>query len=332
MCLIIHGQSNVVRSTLLTAGLIEDIFCHNPDGIGIMYAGGSGPIVVRRLPKTAAEARAIVELLPTDERELAMHWRRRTHGSVDMDNCHPYAVGVRGTAQRDDMVRGYVMHNGVLTIDTRSDETKSDTWHYCNQYLSDGMIALVHTPAYVKLIEDHIGEGNKFVILGWDGRMAVIGRDRGIEVGGLWWSNTYAWTPSILDPSMYKPPCWDKRPYTGELRDNYWADAEMMYGSDRDDANFWWSDCLYAGDGEAVERALAEDADFYLHLLFKQGWPVRAVDDCVRDREIVDAILDGDVKALVEMCRADVVAVASALVYQVEFDMERELADMVEAV
>lgn len=194
MCLIIQGKSNLVRSTLLdTPGLIDDIFFSNRDGLGVMYHTTRGNKVAKSLPKSVTQAREFIQAFPNDDRDLACHWRMRTHGDIDTDNCHPYKV--EGS--------GWLMHNGVLSTGNSADESKSDTWHYCRDFLDGGVMEKVaHDEGFLALLADHIGSGNKFVMMTTDGRMSIAGYGRGIEVKGLWFSNTYAWSPEMLDPSL----------------------------------------------------------------------------------------------------------------------------------
>ena len=47
----------------------------------------------------------------------------------------------------------------------------------------------------------HIGSSNKFAFLDKTGQIHVINKDSGVEYEGLWFSNTYAWDVSTLDPT-----------------------------------------------------------------------------------------------------------------------------------
>ena len=195
MCLIITGQSSKVRSTLLdTHGLLSDIFTSNPDGIGFMYGSTKGLKVTKTLPKNLGDATAFIQRLPQDDREIAIHFRWTTHGMTDMVNCHPY-----------DVIPGYIamMHNGILHTGNAADKDKSDTWHFINDYLHTAVSAspeLVYDAGFVSMMEEFIGN-NRFVFMNGEGRMQHVNFDQGIEHDDLWFSNTYAWSPSRLIPS-----------------------------------------------------------------------------------------------------------------------------------
>lgn len=191
MCLLITGPAASLRSTLLnTAHLIGDIYQYNPDGIGAMYATDDGRLTIAKsLPRDEAEAWAFIENLPTDDRALAVHWRWRTHGDINLSQCHPYQV--QGST--------WLMHNGVLATGNKADPSKSDTWHFIEDYLKSVPADALHDEGMARLIGDYIGN-NRFAIMSGDGRLTVINREQGVEHDDLWFSNTYAWSPSLLIP------------------------------------------------------------------------------------------------------------------------------------
>ena len=202
MCLLITGPSQSIRSTLLhTPRLLEDIYVSNADGIGAMYPSASGLQTPKALPRTVQQARQFIQALPKDSRNLALHWRMRTHGAINKANCHPYTV-VPGQLE--------MMHNGVLHTGNKADPGMSDTWHFIQDYLAplaQHGAGLIHEPALVALIAEFIGD-NRFAFMTEDGRLTVINRDDGMEHQDLWFSNTYAWSPELLIPS-YDDGCGD---------------------------------------------------------------------------------------------------------------------------
>ena len=223
MCLIITGKSNKIRATLTdTHGLLKDIYTTNPDGIGIMYSTTKGLKVIKTLPKNVAEAQSFINRLPDDDRELAIHFRWTTHGNTDMENCHPY-----------DVITGYVamMHNGVLHTGNKADTTKSDTWHFIKDYLSEAVHdcpSLVHNNGFLTMVADFIGD-NRFVFMDGEGRMSHVNYDQGVEHDGMWFSNTYAWIPSRLIPQ-----------YKTSTKKSYKSYYPSMYGYDDDyDIESW---------------------------------------------------------------------------------------------
>ena len=197
MCLIITGKSSQVRATLLeTKGMLKDIYTSNSDGIGYMYGTKDGLKVVKFLPKSMADAEACIKRMPSDERDIAIHFRMTTHGDTDLTNCHPY-----------DVVPGYVamMHNGVLHTGNKPDESKSDTWHFIKDYLASPIAEhpdMIFNDSFLTMVADFIAN-NRFVFMNGEGRMSHVNFDQGVEHDGMWFSNTYAWRPSALIPNYY---------------------------------------------------------------------------------------------------------------------------------
>jgi predicted glutamine amidotransferase len=227
MCLIITGNAAKVRSTLLnTHALLADIFDSNPDGIGIMYGTAKGLKVVKSLPRNLGEATNMIQRMPTDDRDVAIHFRWTTHGHTNLDNCHPY-----------DVVPGYIamMHNGVLHTGNDADKARSDTFHFINDYLSDSVHKypeLIHDTGYLTMVAEFIGD-NRFVFMDGAGRMSHVNHDQGIEHDGMWFSNTYAWSPSKLIPHYYSNKYGRKHKswaFGGHMGMGGWDDENDYYG------------------------------------------------------------------------------------------------------
>lgn len=196
MCLLFSGTSSAIRAAFLdTPGMVADVYAHNQDGLGFMYATASGLKVVKKLPKSAADVRKMIEALPKDEREVAGHFRMRTHGDIDKANCHPYAIGETGA---------YLMHNGILDTGNKADTSKSDTWHFAKNYLATLDADVLHNEQYRRLLGEFIGP-NRFVIATPDGRMSWVNAHQGVEAAGVVFSNTYAWSPELLIPEYRSP-------------------------------------------------------------------------------------------------------------------------------
>ena len=243
MCLIITGKSAQIRSTLLnTSGMLADIFSSNPDGIGIMYGSAKGLRVVKTLPKNIGDATAFIRKLPTDDRDLAIHFRWTTHGHTDLSNCHPY-----------DVTPGYIamMHNGVLHTGNAKDTARSDTYHFIQDYLREAVHdapTLVHNEGFLTMVAEFIGD-NRFVFMDGEGRMSHVNYDQGIEHDGLWFSNTYAWTPTKLIPNYYSSGKYSKR-YASAYNNSYNAYLDGEY----DDEMYG-----YRGHGAGMNTALTHN-------------------------------------------------------------------------
>jgi len=327
MCLIITGQSSKVRSTLLdTTGMLSEIYSINPDGIGVMYSTSKGLKVVKTLPKNVNDAHAFIKKLPTDAREIALHFRWTTHGDTDMLNCHPY-----------DVVTGYVamMHNGVLHTGNAADKTKSDTWHFINDYLKEAVHDapnLIHTKGFLTMLADFIGD-NRFVFMDGDGRMSHVNYDQGVEHDGLWFSNTYAWKPATLIPHYYTNTkhayarynsAYDNYlddEYEMETWNNSWinkplsnkfvsAHSAEWQDDDHEDAVTMRDMCeaLIECDVDLVESYLDTFPVTFINTVFNEMSPIATrhtkIDDLVSyEQDIYKALLDCDLATLHDFVR-----------------------------
>ena len=159
-----------------------------------MFANNGDLVIKKIIPKSAKD---FIKFYRSDiqGRDCAFHLRMRTHGNIDLANCHPYEVLNRAEHGID----LWLMHNGILSTGNKANEKMSDTWHYINDYLKPmlaGNPDFAFHPAFKALVSDHIGGSNKFVLMDNEGRQVVINEDAGVYWGGLWLSNTYAWSAS----------------------------------------------------------------------------------------------------------------------------------------
>lgn len=189
MCLLINQPAT---APALPTHWLNDFFDYNSDGVGVMYSENDCLVIEKVLPKTSADF-VVFYNKHIAGKICAFHLRMRTHGDTDLANCHPYIVLNRAEHGLDLAL----MHNGILSTGNHADTSKSDTWHYIKDYLRP-MLAnnpeFAFSPAFRAIIGDHIGSSNKFVLMDNTGRTVTINKNAGVYWGGLWLSNTYAWT------------------------------------------------------------------------------------------------------------------------------------------
>jgi hypothetical protein len=114
----------------------------------------------------------------------------KTHGDIDLENCHPYKV-------TDEI---WMAHNGILSMGNPVDKSKSDTWHFIKFMLRPALEAnpmLIFDLDYQQYLEEMIGGSNKFAFMHSSGESVVINYDAGVEHEGAWLSNTYAWSSHL---------------------------------------------------------------------------------------------------------------------------------------
>jgi|GEM_PF-3605704 len=242
MCLLIVSPA----TTSFDKDDIADFYRHNPDGLGVMYATPDGLMVQKTLPKTADEAFSFY-LECCAGRESVIHFRWKTHGEINTDNCHPYEVYGDGSE-----MPLYVAHNGVLHTGNAADPKMSDTWHYINDFIKpilNHSPSLIYEPAFISMIEEHIGTGNKFVFMNHEGRLAIINEDQFVKYKGALLSNTYAWTASKGGFNL--------RPT--------WGGHAAFGGFNYDDDYGWESNAAFVPANATSEEARIDDvvADFF---------------------------------------------------------------------
>ena len=188
MCLLIQQskETNFAEEHLL------DFYTRNRDGIGVMWAEGGKLHYEKHLPKNAQDCVDFYNRVARGK-DACVHYRMKTHGHIDMDNCHPYDVF--GFDEPNEMPT-LLMHNGILHTDNRKDSSKSDTWHYIRDYLrplSKHDPAFMFTKEFADVIGRHIGN-NRFALMNHLGQVSIINKKQGVTFNGAWMSNEYAWS------------------------------------------------------------------------------------------------------------------------------------------
>jgi len=111
MCVIVHKKKDVEIEDAIPAGC----FRKNPHGWGIMLARDDEVEVYKGLTwesflETYEELQGL---------ELVLHFRAKTHGKIDTENCHPHQVS-------DDLC---MMHNGIIEDAPTVKDTMSDSYN-----------------------------------------------------------------------------------------------------------------------------------------------------------------------------------------------------------
>ena len=252
MCLLITAPAN---GNIISDEWLRDFYTKNSDGFGVMYAD-DGHLHIRKQLGTPEDFIAMWR--ETEHVERAIHLRMRTHGDIDLVNCHPYEIF--GEESGNPM---WLMHNGILSTGNKADTTKSDTWHYIRDFLvpmlKDNQDFAFH-PAFAEIVGDHISSGNKFVIMDSKGRVAHINKSQGVEWEGMWLSNTYAWNATkagVLKPYSYSYG-------TGVSS----ASRFSRYDDDEFEYQGWWNRAVTNTESEATDKTedqalVGQDADYF---------------------------------------------------------------------
>ena len=186
MCLLISQP----EGTVFDDAFLQGVYKKNGDGIGVMYIDNNKLHIRKALPQTFEDMKTFYNEHVAG-RKCAVHWRMKTHGHIDLNNCHPYEV-----LTEEEGYPLWLMHNGVLATGNSKDVSMSDTWHYIQDFLRPMLLKnpeFFLTDAFKTIIGAHIGTGNKFALLDAFGNVVVVNERSGVTYNNAWLSNTYAW-------------------------------------------------------------------------------------------------------------------------------------------
>jgi hypothetical protein len=195
-----------------------------------------------------------------------IHFRIKTHGKIDLDNCHPFVIDNRHV----------FIHNGMIS-GVGTDANKSDTRLFNDKILRTLPKDWMGSMGTKTLIEDFIGFGSKLVIMNLDGDVEIYNEDRGEWADtGIWYSNSGYKAPkqsshkgSRTGSSSYvpKPSRFDTTDEVGESTWNTMTRRWERYNTTRTrwEHYSYWNDTWYKifdrYDEEATDDAVATAKD-----------------------------------------------------------------------
>lgn len=174
MCVIVH----IGAKKSISKALLQTCYQNNPDGWGIMFAV-HGKLQIVKEKSSFDNFYNIFKDVPR-EVERALHFRIRTSGNINTDNCHPFRIN-------DNMG---MMHNG--TIDTHFvQKDMSDTFNYCEYELKPvvaGWPNCIDDESFASLVEETTG-WSKLLFMDSDGKVLKTRLNVWTERNGLFFSN-----------------------------------------------------------------------------------------------------------------------------------------------
>lgn len=260
MCVIINKVAGAVSR-------IEDAdfraaHSRNSDGVGIMYVE-DGRIKVDRALGAVDNQKEVWDKV-FDKEAWVMHFRFKTHGPADLDNCHPFKVL---DIDEGDAVDLYMVHNGVISGYLEVDKAMSDTWNFVNGAIRPVLKTnpeLIENEGFLHMIEKYVGSGNKLVFLRSDGQTFTVNEAAGSDFKGCWVSNTYSFNTPVQTT-------------------NHYGRSHGGYGGERNPGNAGWTN-MYDGD------------DYYEAYYGKSE--VNEMVDAITRRQKADDIVDGVADAI----------------------------------
>jgi glutamine amidotransferase len=223
MCIAILTKPNIV----LEDGILQNSAQTNKDGFGLSWIEGGNVEIFVTLDfnEFLKNYEQLCEQHP--ESPKLIHLRKKTEGSINLDNCHPFYV--------DEKIA--FMHNG--TIKSKQlivCKGESDTSAFCTDFLQKLPPGWMKNDAIIGLITDFIGT-SRVVFLSADpvGYLIINEKDeRGHwdEKGEVWYSN-YSYYAGVASIQYVKPHGdWRKKQKSGWDRrfDNLYATRNWNEG------------------------------------------------------------------------------------------------------
>lgn len=203
--------------------------------------------------------------------DALFHLRWATHGTTDVNNCHPFTIG------NDNL--SVLGHNGVLPVDVPKGESRSDTRIFAEDWLPEfgGVPALDDKQFFGEVSK--FARGSKLVVLTanpdtkyWS---YIVNEQDGDWEDGVWWSNdsyiirrpvTYGYSSSFdinYESSGRYSAGWSS---VDDLEDVYtWRCAQCWNAMDVYDHDSWdgfcdlCGACMYCGDDPCICPAISDE-------------------------------------------------------------------------
>lgn len=192
MCIAIYKPANKI----INKENLAQCFKANSDGAGFLVAKNK-QLIMKKGFFTFDEF--YEAYLPYAEEQCLIHFRIKTHGDINQDNCHPFMIN-KGL--------GFI-HNGIISGFGLG--TISDTSHFNNSIFKP-LVAkygnqVIFEPAIQELVEARIGY-SKLAFLDRHGNYQLFNEDKGVWDNEVWYSNTSYKIPMVFKgtaPVAYLP-------------------------------------------------------------------------------------------------------------------------------
>ena len=164
---------------------LRNCFEHNSDGAGFSYPE-DGKVAIQKGFFTFEKFYEAYQ--QHDKKAMVIHFRIRTHGATDADNCHPFRITPNLT----------FAHNGVISkVANKAVNKESDTVLFNQMFLSPFIQTygkrILKDDKFIEMVESYIGN-SKLAFLNQKGEITIFNRNLGNESDGVWFSNM-SWKP-----------------------------------------------------------------------------------------------------------------------------------------
>ena len=181
MCVIIHQP----KGAYLTKEEAQRAWTRNPDGGGFAFINDDNAIQFYK-SMDFDEFWRTFERSRSDypKRDFLVHMRIATHGTVDIENTHPFLVGTYTV----------MAHNGILYDVPEYNDGRSDTRVFIDEVIPELPGNWLDSYYLRTMVSEFIGD-SKLMFLTNDPALKenvyIINKRQGEEVDGMWMSNVY---------------------------------------------------------------------------------------------------------------------------------------------
>lgn len=178
MCIVIYKPKGIS----IKKEIYQNCYNNNKDGAGFIIREKTGEM---KLEKGFFTFQDFWEnFQPHQSKQAIIHFRIKTHGDIDTENCHPYWVKENSLA---------FAHNGIISkVETNSNWHMSDTWHFNEKMLKHLQEKIgpdfIFDPVLQSLITEYIGF-SKLVFLNEAGKVLIFNKTQGTMEENVWFSN-----------------------------------------------------------------------------------------------------------------------------------------------
>lgn len=180
MCVIIKVEP---RKTL-PKQLLQNCYDNNPDGWGIMSAEDNRLFFIKDVKDFNSFYTSWKEFDTSKPR--AIHFRRKTSGLLNKENCHPFFAG----SNEPDKSAVGMMHNGMISY-TEKYKDMNDTFHFVMERVApfvDKYPNIINDPAFYELLEE-VTSSSKLLFLTNKGDYHITNEKRWEKHHGCMFSN-----------------------------------------------------------------------------------------------------------------------------------------------
>jgi len=291
MCVI----ASLPRGKNISNKSLDQMWKRNPDGGGIAWIQ-DGKVQVHKTMKLKNFKQKFKEVTSKyGDSDILVHMRIATHGSVCLDNNHPFHIDTQTV----------FAHNGIMPTEfhppAKSD--LSDTRYFNKVFLQNMKPVALDDELFRTAIGDIIGMGNKLVILSANKKLKqdsyIINEHMGQWVKGVWYSNTahipskglkYDKTGATIGGTQ-QAKIWDSFDGTFKHVDDSCEIAVAddvnpdWFESDDEAPMFWYCDMIQADDLEK-ESVQMEMEEFIMAGETKWDYCYETFDDLMIDYAI----------------------------------------------